>query len=177
VEEIRRALARDERLARVGRQIALLSRRHFAWTFEITEVGDPNAEALAGGYVLVTTGLLDLVRSDDELAAVIAHEVAHLSHPDDLERAFLCDDMEAEQVSKRLRRDLLARHHRACERRADLASIDYLERSPYSPLAALTVMRRFQRREGPNDHPDDKHPPTSERIAYIKAELRRRGYL
>jgi beta-barrel assembly-enhancing protease len=42
-----------------------------------------NAVGSPGGFVVVTTGLLRAVRSEDELAAVLAHEVAHvqLGHP------------------------------------------------------------------------------------------------
>lgn len=42
-----------------------------------------NAVGGPGGFVVVTTGLLRAVRSEDELAAVLAHEVAHvvLGHP------------------------------------------------------------------------------------------------
>lgn len=38
---------------------------------------EPNAAALPGGWVLVTTGLLDTVTSENELAFVLAHELGH----------------------------------------------------------------------------------------------------
>jgi beta-barrel assembly-enhancing protease len=44
----------------------------------IAEESDPNAFALPGGYVIVTTGLLDLVDQPEELLAVLAHELAHV---------------------------------------------------------------------------------------------------
>lgn len=40
---------------------------------------DPNAFALPGGHILVTSGLLELADQPEELLAVIAHEVAHVS--------------------------------------------------------------------------------------------------
>lgn len=39
-----------------------------------------NAFALPGGIVVLTDGLVELARSDDEIAAVLAHEVGHLRH-------------------------------------------------------------------------------------------------
>ena len=39
---------------------------------------DFNAFAVAGGHLYVTTGMLDFVKSDDELAAVLGHEMAHV---------------------------------------------------------------------------------------------------
>ena len=47
-------------------------------TFFIAEETEPNACALPGGYVVVTTGLLQLVEKPEELLGVIAHEVAHV---------------------------------------------------------------------------------------------------
>jgi Zn-dependent protease with chaperone function len=44
----------------------------------IAEESDPNAFALPGGYVIVTTGMLDLVDRPEELLGVLAHELAHV---------------------------------------------------------------------------------------------------
>ena len=50
-------------------------------SFTFFAVKDPriNAFALPGGYIGVHTGLLEATRSEDELAGVIAHEVAHVT--------------------------------------------------------------------------------------------------
>ena len=52
-------------------------------TFRV--INDPtiNAYATSGGFVYITTGLLDILESEDELAAIIAHEIGHTSkdHP------------------------------------------------------------------------------------------------
>lgn len=48
------------------------------WEFIVIERSDPNAMVLPGGKVVVHTGLLDIIRSDDELAAVLGHETAHV---------------------------------------------------------------------------------------------------
>jgi len=52
-----------------------------AHTFEFFVIDDPNinAFALPGGYIGVHTGLLEATRSEDELAGVLAHEVAHVT--------------------------------------------------------------------------------------------------
>lgn len=44
----------------------------------IAEEEDPNAFALPGGYVVVTTGMLNLVDRPEELLGVLAHELAHV---------------------------------------------------------------------------------------------------
>ena len=50
-------------------------------TFTFFVVDDPNinAFALPGGYIGVHTGLIEATRSEDELAGVIAHEIAHVT--------------------------------------------------------------------------------------------------
>lgn len=49
-----------------------------ALTLYIAESEDPNAFALPGGHVVVTTGLLELVERPEELLGVVAHELAHV---------------------------------------------------------------------------------------------------
>ncbi len=49
------------------------------YQFLIVDALEPNAFALPGGYVYVSRGLLVLVNSEDELANVIGHEIAHVA--------------------------------------------------------------------------------------------------
>jgi len=49
----------------------------YPYTFTVVKMEDANAFALPGGFVYVTTGLLDLGLEDSELAFVLAHEIAH----------------------------------------------------------------------------------------------------
>ena len=67
-------------LARVGEQLAALSKAahtHLVVTPVAVNLAFPNAFALPGGTVIVTTGLLRLGLTDDEIAAVMAHELGH----------------------------------------------------------------------------------------------------
>ncbi len=68
----------NERVNRIGRRIALASgRSDYAWEFRVIRDKELNAFCLPGGKVAVHTGMLEFVESDDELAAIIGHEVAH----------------------------------------------------------------------------------------------------
>jgi predicted Zn-dependent protease len=49
------------------------------FTFFVVEDPRINAFALPGGYIGVHTGLIEATRNEDELAGVIAHEVAHVT--------------------------------------------------------------------------------------------------
>lgn len=63
----------------VGRYLANYSNRpDLPWTFAVLDTPDINAFAVPGGYVFVTSGLLSLLQSEAELAAVLSHEIIHI---------------------------------------------------------------------------------------------------
>lgn len=55
----------------------------FPYQFKVANLSEVNAFALPGGYIYVHRGLIEKVRTEGELAGVIAHEIAHvaLRHP------------------------------------------------------------------------------------------------
>jgi predicted Zn-dependent protease len=55
-------------------------RDDFEWRFEILDSSEPNAFALPGGFVYVTRGLLQDLRSEGEFVAVLGHELGHVEH-------------------------------------------------------------------------------------------------
>src|SRR5215468_163341 len=61
-----------------GRMAQVAKRSDVAWQFNVTDDIEPNAFALPGGYVYVTRGLVALLNSEDELAGVLGHEMAHV---------------------------------------------------------------------------------------------------
>jgi metalloendopeptidase OMA1, mitochondrial len=66
------------RVKQVGERIAKVTGKDFQWEFNL--VDDPqtvNAFCLPGGKVVVYTGILKLATTDDELAVVMGHEIAH----------------------------------------------------------------------------------------------------
>src|SRR5262249_27419126 len=64
---------------RVGRWLALHSERpDLPWKFGVVQDDDANAYSMPGGYVLITSGMLDSMRNESELAGVLAHEIAHV---------------------------------------------------------------------------------------------------
>jgi predicted Zn-dependent protease len=63
----------------VGRWLSLHSERpDLDWKFGVLDSDNLNAFATPGGYVLVTKGLLVRLKSESELAGVLAHEIAHV---------------------------------------------------------------------------------------------------
>ncbi len=181
------------RVSRIGATVAAVSdRAHLPYSFKVVEDAQANAVALPGGFVYVTTGLLKFVRSDHELAAVIAHEVAHAARAHGLEMsrrttmaafvtilvAIVTRDPALAQGAQIASGGLLSGYTRDLERDADLASIGYMIRTRYSPVAVLTVLERILRREqftpGRDMGAYASHPQTRERVQYVESELHRR---
>jgi len=74
---------------RVGKNIATATERYlrsnglsaeikdFSWEFNLVKSDEINAFCMPGGKIVVYEGLMKLVSSDDELAVILGHEVAH----------------------------------------------------------------------------------------------------
>ena len=70
-----------ERIKGVAAPIFANSERPtLSFTLGILETKEYNALALPGGYIYITRPLLNLMETESELAAVIAHETAHITH-------------------------------------------------------------------------------------------------
>jgi predicted Zn-dependent protease len=75
-----RAPALESYVRAVGEKLSAVSERpEGPWQFQVVDTRDANAFALPGGYVYVTRGLLALLNSEDELAGVLGHEIAHVT--------------------------------------------------------------------------------------------------
>jgi len=70
-----------ERVADVAYRLAAHSRFHdFPFSFYLIDMPEPNAFALPGGQIFVTRGMLALGLTDDMLANLLGHEIAHVTH-------------------------------------------------------------------------------------------------
>ena len=66
------------RVDRIGqRVVAVTPLREMPWTFVVVKMSPPNAACTGEGHVFVADSLLDMNITDDELAGVLGHEIAH----------------------------------------------------------------------------------------------------
>lgn len=77
-------LVRDEKIMRrinlIGRTLAGFSDRPgLTWRFGVLASNSVNAFSAPSGYVFITRGLYQMAADDDALAAVLAHEIAHIT--------------------------------------------------------------------------------------------------
>jgi Zn-dependent protease with chaperone function len=72
---------RQEEVERVGARVLdgwPVPLKGYRYRFQVVDADDVNAFAVPTGYIFITRGLLDALESEDELAAILAHEIAHV---------------------------------------------------------------------------------------------------
>ncbi|MDR2779921.1 MAG: M48 family metallopeptidase [Synergistaceae bacterium] len=153
-----------------------------------------NAFALAGGKMYVTTGMLDFVKTDTELAGVVAHEMVHADKKHviiqsarnnrmtllAIATAIVSKGSAAAMVAANvLQVAIMGAYSIDLEKEADGLGIDILARAGYNPVGMLTVQERLK--EERLKHPDinpgiyQTHPETDERIASAEKYLNDHG--
>jgi predicted Zn-dependent protease len=159
-------------------------------SFEVTVVDSKvvNAFALPDGHVLVTTALLALMSSADELAAVLAHEVNHVACRHVVELMIRQSGLKVILMGvtgggENVGRNLLASSagvaalsfNRQMESEADQRGLDLLSRALIDPRAAVRVMERLAAQEGDGGPPEylRTHPVTGKRIEAMEAWIAR----
>ena len=203
-EEIMRqvVVVRDERtrayVQRLGERVAAAAPGYkFPYKFVVVASPEVNAFALPGGYVFVNEGAIEAARTEDELAGVLAHEIAHVSlrhGTTQASRAYLARTalgfvnataavgqgdfwrVAAAACGAGVNRFFL-RSNRAAELQADAEGARLLAEAGFDPRDMADFFERLDEREGEreeaavSDHPD----PASrvESIAQVVAALGR----
>ena len=156
----------------------------------ITDSPAPNAAVGPGGHIVVFSGLLGQVRSENGLAFVLAHELAHLSQRDHL-RAMgrgivlfglsalvLGNDSGLTEVLAPAGQLGVAKHSRTRETAADMAALRILA-CRYGHAGGATEFFKTMRGEDDKSfalsHYMASHPGMDERIAAIDAAIRQAG--
>jgi predicted Zn-dependent protease len=167
------------------------ARKPFKYRAFIIE-GDPNAFALPGGVIIATRGLLATVKSEAELAAILAHEMGHveLSHCFDAVRYELLSRKTGRRTLCQLADfsvNLMLRHSfsKTQEEEADRYAYDLILETEYTPSCVGDSFKSFlawEKKAGVNTEPDRgnvvrdyfmTHPETVLRAEKFTEEARR----
>lgn len=151
-------------------------------------IGGPNALALPGGTIVLTDEMVTFARNDDELMAVLAHELGHVQNRHALRMvlqqsglAVLATVIAGDAAGMTILAIALpsalvnARYSREFEVEADDYAIALLAKNGRSPQAFADVLRRFandERTAGPRDplwRYLSSHPALDERIQRAEA--------
>ena len=150
-----------------------------------------NAAALPGGHIIVYTGLLDKVASENELAFVLAHEMGHFAHRDHLRgmgRAFVFITISTlllgtdSNISKMLAHVLNITEmsfSRKQETSADEFALAMLN-CDYGHVAGATdFFEKISKKQDPGKfgHYFASHPESRKRISHLENIIRSRGFM
>ena len=168
--------------------VAQCERRDIAYHFQVLDTPMINAFALPGGFVYVTRGILGRMNSEDELAAVLGHELTHVAArhgAQQLSKAYAAQfglaaisilspnvaEAAGGLVNVSLSLAFLG-YSRGLEHQADEHGITYMERAGYNPRGAIKMFRMFDALEAKDPSRMERflmsHPPTAERLAYAQ---------
>jgi Zn-dependent protease with chaperone function len=180
--------------ARVNEQLGVLSRAahtHLPMTPMAVNLALPNAFALPGGTVVVTTGLLRLGLTDDEISAVLAHELGHEELRHGIQSVLrqssalivvsvITGDLATlSSFSSSLPLLLINRgYSRDFEREADAYAVDLLDKVGIDPESLASALAKLEKASGTKKVASgylSTHPGTEERIAAIHAAQARQG--
>ncbi|MGM0593590.1 MAG: M48 family metalloprotease [Pseudomonadota bacterium] len=149
----------------VGQRLARNSHRSdIDYTFTLLDSMEVNAFALPGGYIYITRGILAYLNNEAELAAVLGHEIGHVTARHSVRRlsaasakelgygltAMFVPELRNESVKQLfdvLGTALIRGYGREHELEADRLGAQYLARTGYDPEAMLGVIRVLKNQE------------------------------
>ena len=170
-----------------------------AWEYRVFVSDQPNAFVLPGGRVGVNTGLFRIVQNDDQLAAVLGHEIAHSTLRHAAERY---SQTQLAQVgltvaqgvagsrsatagravgsfgSAGAQLGVLLPFSRQHELEADRIGVDYMAQAGFRPSEAVTLWRNMAAQQGRGSTPQfmSTHPSDQTRIQQLQGYIQSRGY-
>jgi predicted Zn-dependent protease len=159
----------------VGQAVVLASGRPYTqggYHFVILDTEEVNALACPGGIIFITRGMLQKAQNEEELAAILAHEAAHIDHKDglasiqksrwaeavsilgteatkqvtgaDIAKLLSLFEGSVNDVTKTL---LVNGYSRSQEEAADQGALTYLHRLGYNPYGLPDVLGRLAQQQ------------------------------
>lgn len=150
---------------RVGQRLAKQSHRpNLQYHFAVLDTPEVNAFALPGGYIYVTRGILPYLNSEAELAAVVGHEIGHVTARHGVRQQSAAQaanigltiasifvpeigSMGGQNITNIVGGALLSGYGREHELEADRLGAQYLARADYDPQAIISVLRVLKNQE------------------------------
>ncbi len=159
------------------------------WEMHVLSSKEVNAWCMPGGKIAVYTGLIEQLQpTDDELAAVMGHEIGHALREHGRERA-------SEQMVQQVGAGILGAltgvnpqltqtiadvtislpHSRAQETEADRIGVELAARAGYDPNAAVSLWQKMQKLAGGSQPPQflSTHPSNESRIADVTQDAQK----
>jgi predicted Zn-dependent protease len=176
----------------VGQRIVRVCHKpHLEYHFVALRDKSVNALTLPGGYVFVTRGMLKELKTEAQLAAILAHEIVHVVARDtsnvmsnqigiDLLLSAVLSDKTPRGVltAADLTRQILSlQYSREDEETADLVGLDYMVLAGYGPYGMVETMQMLQSRH--EVRPIEffsTHPSPKNRMIYLTQRIQTKYY-
>lgn len=177
----------QEKIKRIGRKlVATSSAGKSLYQFDFHILADSQSVsifALPGGQIFITSGLLKNLKTDDELAGVLSHEIGHVIGRHASEKVFRSSFLDmpgdtnqvtrinytARQTAKYLKDFTALTYDREDEIEADNLGIQYMVRAGFDPKSLVNVLQTI------NENTDmaAKHPVTTDRIEKMNNSIQK----
>lgn len=177
----------------VGARLAATSDKEFKYSFKVIDSPEINAFALPGGYIYVYTGIRKIAQTDDELAAILAHEITH-SEQHHYARQFKKSSKRgllfgiggalaglpnlAQQALGILDFSMTQKYGRSHESEADRMGMERMVRAGFNPEGMVSLLQKLSQEsdnsridQWMSDHPEGKKRAAAAQVqqAEIKA--------
>lgn len=191
-------------VTRVGKKIAAATEQYlrtngleselknYSWEFNLVQSDEVNAFCMPGGKIVVYEGIMKLISSEDELAVIVGHEVAHAVAKHSNER--MSQQILAQYGSQALATALsnksvvtqqiagtvyglgtqygvMLPFSRKHESEADYMGLVFMKIAGYNPDAAVTFWKKMSAQGGTTPEFLSTHPSDSRRIDDINKAL------
>ena len=146
-----------------------------------------NAFALPGGQIFITAGLLSRLKSEDQLAGVLGHEIGHVIHRHSSQQMAKSEfyqglagaataasgDYGTAQIANYVAQVKMMKFGRDDELQSDEFGVRYMLNAGYDPNAMIEVMEILAEASGGMDRDEfmSSHPSPSNRIQKIKEHI------
>jgi beta-barrel assembly-enhancing protease len=182
-----------EYVNRVGQNLVKNSDSKVPFTIKVLDTDEINAMALPGGFFYVNSGLILACDSEDELAGVMAHEIAHVAAHHAAREMTKMNYMQIAQIpliiftqgtwtgygiyeAAQLAVPLtFLQFSREYEAEADYLGVQYAYRAGYDPQGMVSIFEKLDALEkhkpGALSKAFSDHPATPDRIANVEDEI------
>lgn len=160
----------------------------YSWELELFDEEELNAFAMPGGQIGIFTGIFEAAQTQDQLAAVMGHEIAHVTIGHSLKRA---NSQTAAQlgvmvgaIASEVVRDnvglillgtqlgLLLPYSRSQEAEADVVGLELMARAGFKPAASMELWRNMADEKSAQMPAFlSSHPSHSARISGLQSQM------
>ena len=187
--------AKVSRLRRIGARVSQVSdRQDYQYHFFLIEKDELNAFTVPGGNVYCFTGLFDKLKTDDQIASVLAHEVGHCAARHTVKKFqasmgyslvgnIVFNTLKIQDQTKRLLASgsnalmnlIFSAYSRQDEFQADHLGVKYLDRAGYKVNAMIETFEILKKESNGPQPPLilRTHPYIDDRIEAVKKEIPR----